>query len=287
MTKQFFPTYLYIKTHNITGLKYFGKTTQDPFSYRGSGKYWLRHISYYGNNVTTEIIGYFTNKDECKTAALNFSLENNIVDSHEWANLIEENGLDGGATTWGPRSEETKQKISEAQKGKIVSEETKEKIRQKRKNQDMSHMKKPKSEEMKNKISKSLTGRTQSEETKRKRSEKLKGRARPKEVRQKISEGQKGKKISPEAIEKMKETKRNNPLSDKQRQRLSEMYSGRIWTEEEKEKIRGQIVVVDRQGNLVKISVVDYKEQLGDDCEYVHFRTAEGKRRRASKMPTM
>ena len=25
--KQFKPTYLYVKTHNVTGLKYFGKTT--------------------------------------------------------------------------------------------------------------------------------------------------------------------------------------------------------------------------------------------------------------------
>jgi hypothetical protein len=29
MSKQFKPTYLYIKTHNITGLKYFGKTTDE------------------------------------------------------------------------------------------------------------------------------------------------------------------------------------------------------------------------------------------------------------------
>lgn len=30
---EFLPTYLYIKTHNQTGLKYFGKTTKDPFKY--------------------------------------------------------------------------------------------------------------------------------------------------------------------------------------------------------------------------------------------------------------
>jgi hypothetical protein len=40
------PTYLYIKQHSITGLKYFGKTTKsNPYKYNGSGKYWIRHIN--------------------------------------------------------------------------------------------------------------------------------------------------------------------------------------------------------------------------------------------------
>ena len=36
-----FPTYLYIKQHSVTKLKYFGKTnSEDPIKYSGSGKYW-------------------------------------------------------------------------------------------------------------------------------------------------------------------------------------------------------------------------------------------------------
>lgn len=31
------PTYLYVKQHTITGLKYFGKTIKDPYVYPGSG----------------------------------------------------------------------------------------------------------------------------------------------------------------------------------------------------------------------------------------------------------
>lgn len=87
--------YLYIKTHNITKLKYFGKTNKDPFKYRGSGTYWKKHIKKHGYDVTTEIIGCYTDKTECSTFALKFSKENDIVKSPEWANLIEENGLDG------------------------------------------------------------------------------------------------------------------------------------------------------------------------------------------------
>jgi hypothetical protein len=62
--KKFYSTYLYIKTHNITGLKYFGKTTKkDPYSYIGSGEYWLSHLKIHGKNISTEIIGFFEDKE--------------------------------------------------------------------------------------------------------------------------------------------------------------------------------------------------------------------------------
>ena len=92
----FKPTYLYIKTHNVTGLKYFGKTeVNDPYKYQGSGLYWTRHIKKHGYDVTTEILGYFIDEKECRQTALKFSRDNNIVASTEWANLKEET-LDGG-----------------------------------------------------------------------------------------------------------------------------------------------------------------------------------------------
>ena len=48
--------YLYIKTHNKTGLKYLGKTKRNPFVYTGSGVYWKRHLKIHGNEHTTEIL---------------------------------------------------------------------------------------------------------------------------------------------------------------------------------------------------------------------------------------
>jgi len=113
---------LYVKTHKQTGLKYFGKTVQDPFSYLGSGIRWTRHLAKYGNDVSTEIIGQFENIDECSKVALQFSAENDIVKSKEWANLIPENGMIGGAIHNSPHSDETKLKISEANKGRLVGE---------------------------------------------------------------------------------------------------------------------------------------------------------------------
>lgn len=93
----FKPTYLYIKTHNVTGLKYFGKTTGRRMAqYKGSGTRWLNHINYHGYNVTTEIIGHYTDREECRNAALEFSKKHNIVESPEWANLVVEDGVSGG-----------------------------------------------------------------------------------------------------------------------------------------------------------------------------------------------
>lgn len=93
--RNFKPTYLYIKTHNKTGFKYFGKTIKDPYKYKGSGKIWINHLKVHGNDVTTQILGYFIDYDECKQVALEFSIEYNIVESNQWANLMVET-LDGG-----------------------------------------------------------------------------------------------------------------------------------------------------------------------------------------------
>ena len=111
--------YLYVKTHNKTGLKYFGKTTnEDPISYYGSGKYWIRHLKKYGKDFSTEIVGKFDNQEECSKFALEFSISNNIVESESWANLREENGLDG-APVGNIISDVTKDKISKSLVGKL------------------------------------------------------------------------------------------------------------------------------------------------------------------------
>lgn len=110
-------TYLYVKTHNATGLKYFGKTTRDPITYRGSGKHWLRHLRTHGSDVSTEIIGVFTDVYELVKCATEFSVTNDIVNSNQWANLIIENGLDG-APVGNVVANDTKLKISAALTGR-------------------------------------------------------------------------------------------------------------------------------------------------------------------------
>jgi hypothetical protein len=114
----FKPTYLYIKQHNITGLKYFGKTTQkDPLKYNGSGTYWKRHLNQHGVDISTVWHKLFTVKDELVTYALSFSKENNIVESTQWANLKPEDGLRGGGAKGikiKPHSAEHRKNISNA-----------------------------------------------------------------------------------------------------------------------------------------------------------------------------
>ena len=48
--------YLYVKTHNKTGLKYLGKTSKNPHSYLGSGVDWKTHLKENGIEHFTEII---------------------------------------------------------------------------------------------------------------------------------------------------------------------------------------------------------------------------------------
>jgi len=197
-------TWLYVKRHNKTGLKYFGRTTKnDPYKYRGSGKYWLRHLKIHGNDIETLWVHLFTERDSLVFFATRFSEMNNIVDSDEWANLEIENGLAGTirGKKFGPHSEERKKHLSEAMKGKSpwckgkklgpYSEERKSKFRVKHK---------PRSNEHKKNLSKSLKGRIFSEETKKKMSLSRKGnkgfwsgKKRSEETKIKISNTMKNK----------------------------------------------------------------------------------------------
>lgn len=86
--------HLYVKQHNVTGLKYFGMTkSKDPIKYPGSGLHWKRHCKIHGkSDITTTIVGSYDNKDIeiAREFAIKFSADNNIVESEEWANLIVE-----------------------------------------------------------------------------------------------------------------------------------------------------------------------------------------------------
>jgi len=94
-------TYLYVKTHTITGLKYLGQTKKaDPHKYRGSGKRWLNHLGVHGNHYITEIL------KECEHTAMvqfwgqYYSDLWNIVESDEWANLKPETGDGSKGAKW-------------------------------------------------------------------------------------------------------------------------------------------------------------------------------------------
>jgi hypothetical protein len=90
------PTYLYIKQHSVTGLKYFGKTTKDPYKYNGSGKHWTSHIKKHSKeHIVTLWVSNLYHDTSIVNVALALSEMFDIVDSGSWANLVKENGLDG------------------------------------------------------------------------------------------------------------------------------------------------------------------------------------------------
>ena len=147
--------YLYIKTHNKTGLKYLGKTTsKDPHKYKGSGTYWTAHIKKHGYDVTTEIIQECASINEIANWGVYYSLLWNVVDSSEWANLKPETG-EGGSAGGIHKHHETKLKISATMKGKPAHNKGKKQVHKKHKARSDSP----------------LTGSTES---------KLRGRVRPK-----------------------------------------------------------------------------------------------------------
>jgi hypothetical protein len=158
------PTWLMIKRHEITGLRYFCKTIRtDKDKYKGSGVRWTRHINKHGKEhvINELIIGPYTNKEEIRNLALYMSEELNVVNSSDWANLKPEDGVMGGATT----------------NGRVWTDEEKEKAR----------------------IAKSgenhpMFGKKQSRETAEKRNAKNRGQKRTKEQIENVKNGRKNSK---------------------------------------------------------------------------------------------
>ena len=93
--------YLYVKTHKVTGLKYLGQTSKDPFKYNGSGTRWTNHIKKYGNIVETDILFESVNRDDIKEKGKYYSNLWNIVKDKKWANIVPEEGT-GGDTSMSP-----------------------------------------------------------------------------------------------------------------------------------------------------------------------------------------
>jgi hypothetical protein len=192
------PTYLYIKKHSVTGLKYFGKTTKsDPYKYKGSGVRWTHHIRKHGKE---HIVTLWVSEPYYDTSiiehALHFSAENNITESNEWANLIPENGLNGGSLKGRTHSAETKAKMSASRTGKKRGPRSAE-HKAKLSASNTGKKKGPRSAETKAKMSASNTGRTHSAETKAKLVAFNTGKTRSAETKAKMSASRTGKKRGP------------------------------------------------------------------------------------------
>lgn len=96
--------YLYIKTHNKTGLKYLGFTTQQDYhKYTGSGTGWLNHLKKHGFDYSTEILYEGIDKNELQRLGEYYSDLYDVVRQKSWANLKPERG-EGGSFIATPES---------------------------------------------------------------------------------------------------------------------------------------------------------------------------------------
>ena len=90
---------LYLKTHNITGKKYLGKTKKNPLKYKGSGTDWNSHLEKYGDDVSTKVLFQTESKSKLKSQGQYYSELWDIVRSKEFLNKKIESG-DGGGAPW-------------------------------------------------------------------------------------------------------------------------------------------------------------------------------------------
>lgn len=183
--------YLYIKTHKITGLKYLGQTKNNPYRYNGSGTDWKLHLEKYGDEHYTDILMECQSKEELSNWGRYYSKYYNILNAQDdygnriWANRIPETGGGGGSHTPETRakisaaarnpSDETRAKLSEARKGRIITPETRVKLSEAARNLSPD-----------NRAKKSKAARNLSDETRAKMSEARRGRAHSPATRDKI-----------------------------------------------------------------------------------------------------
>lgn len=216
--------YLYIKTHNVTGLKYLGFTSSDPYKYQGSGTYWKAHIAKHGYNVSTEILLETTNKQDIIDQGLYYSELYEIVQSDNWANLKPEAG-DG---SYGLRhSEKTKQLLRQISTGRPKSPETLEKLRN-------SHLGKKFSPEHRKRLSEVRKGKPAHNKGKPGKQ----GVIFSEERRSNISKALKGRKLSPEHCANISSARKGIPAHNKGK---PSKLLGVPKTEEHRKKIKDAI----------------------------------------------
>lgn len=213
--------YIYRITNKVNGKTYIGQHKYKDLNdgYMGSGVLLARAKKKYGiENFIKEIL--YSNIQYKETAD---DVEVFAIAKERALGKAEYNIADGGGGVDGYKhSEESKQRISESNKGKKLSKEHIRKMSERMKGKKLS-------EETKNKMSERMKGNIyrkgipHSEETKNKISESLKG----KNI---------GKKLSDETKKKMSESRKGRTSwnkgkkhSEEHKKKLSESHKGKHW----------------------------------------------------------
>lgn len=247
--------YFYLITNLITGKQYVGNRMckKDPYEdtkYMGSSKHLKLDYQIYGiENFTKTILSRerFIDKYNTHQRESHFMHLYNTLNPNGY-NLYDPGKRLGFSMSGMHFSEEHKQKISKAHKGKIVVKSTKEKLR-------AFNLGKKLSEEIKLKISKSGKGKIHiekipglwrkiallkvTEEGRQRIGDLNRGKHLSKETKEKISKISKGHINSEESKQKVSNTLKGHATSEETRQKISKANKGRIMSKEILEKIKG------------------------------------------------
>ena len=215
--------YIYMIRNTVNGKAYIGQTIQkvekrvNKHFYESSCRALHNAIKKYGRDAFTveilhEVLDIFLDDFEVAEIKKHNTLVPNGYNLHSGGNV----------NTF--VSDETRRKLSEANKGRKRSPETRRKLSEANKGKTLSP-------EHRRKMSEANKGKTLSPEHRRKLSEARKGRKHSPQARRKISEANKRRKYkphSPETRRKMSEAhKRRKPPSLETRRKLSEAQKGK------------------------------------------------------------
>ena len=244
--------YTYYIINKVTGQYYYGSRCRNVASNRMPAEdLWIHYftsshevsslIAAYGHDsVDISIIMTDIDYNKCydyEQQLINDNMDNELC-LNQYCRLTNRFSIAGK-----PRTEETKQKLREANIGKIVSDETKDKQSAAKIGNKNPSFGRIKSEETKLKISNRLKGRTVSEETRTRISIANTGKSAPPctvETRLKISRAHKGKVVSEETLLRMSEAQKGKVFSAEHKDKLSKAKTGKTrtpFTEEHKAKI--------------------------------------------------
>lgn len=221
---------VYIHTNKINGKKYVGQTSQNPPEKRwgnngsnyDSTPYFFSAINKYGwDNFEHEII----QTNLTLTEAL--SLESELIASLDTTNKDKGyNIIQYGIGTIGYKhTEEAKQKMSNAKKGRPPANKGKKATDESRKKMSQAHVGKKLTEEQKKKIGENSKTWWAKDENREKMSGKNNSRYGVKmssETKQKISKANKGKKLTDDHVKKLKESHIGITQSEKTKKKISD-----------------------------------------------------------------
>ena len=208
--------YVYKITNTINGKSYIGISIHEPEKRRIKD-----HLSGHGNQDIADDINIY-GKDAFTYEILEANVFDELVPDLEVAyiasfNTVAPHGYNqnSGGSHAIP-SEETRRKMSEANKGKKRT---------------------PHTAETKQKISEANRGKIRTPETRHKLSEANKGKTHSEETRRKLSKAHKGKTLSEKTRRKMSEAQRGRTISEEHRRKISETLKGRTHLEETRRKL--------------------------------------------------